>query len=597
MRTKLVSSLVCMLMLFSALPALAMETTHSSPSANGSSPSTQTPSSLGRDGWSLQWSHNYGGNGHSQFAQPVGDLDGDGINEFVIGGYENQGVIRIMKYVDGQYTQVYSFQQAGGDPSGAAIADINGDGINELIVSWAYSSADGVYVYQWDGTTLTQLDYFSGSGINFIFDVAVYDYNGDGQPEVLVSNAPWGSSNYYVIGLQWKNGHLAYQTGWACPDGNGGETCMVSFGDVDNDGANEVIADVSYSSSWTYGTWMLKWNSGTESFDGTQVWADYSGNTVYGDCVGDVNGDGIPEIGIGSYGGTSTVWLFQWDGSSFQKVWEYSFNGQPVIEAVAIGDADNDGHNEFCFGGGNVHVAGWNGTGYYIKHTFTEATGEESGMCVADFDSDHQNELKACEILSATGYEYIWKYADSTPPTTTCTLTGTLVGSVYVSNVTVTLTATDTGSGVAYTKIKMDDGAWSNYTAPVIVTTEGMHTVSYYSVDRMGNTEQTQTKTFTIWKKPIFDVKFHGGLGVTMKVKNVGPSNLSAIHWSLKIEGAHVWLGQGTSGTIQHLNVNKSTTEKMPVLGFGPVTVKATVGAYSFTSSGMLFLFVIIRVK
>jgi len=596
MRTKLVSSLVCMLMLFSALPAIAMGTTHSSPSVTGSA-STQTPSSLGRDGWFLQWSHDYGGNGHSQFAQPVGDLDGDGVNEVIIGGYENQGIIRIMSYVDGTYTQEYSFQQAGGDPSGACIVDINGDGILELVVSWAYSSADGVYVYQWDGSSLTQLDYFSGSGINFIFDVAAYDYNGDGNPEILVSNAPWGASNYYVIGLQWESGNLVYQAGWACPDGNGGECCMVSFGDVDNDGANEVIADVSYGTTWTYGTWSLSWNTDTETFDGVQVWSDYSGFTVYGDSVGDINGDGIPEIGIGNYGGTCTAWLFQWDGNAFQKVWEMSWpSGQGIIESVAIGDADNDGHNEFCIGGGQVHVVGWDGSAYVVKATFTEPSGMEAGMNIADFDTDGQNEVKACEILSATGYEYIWKYTDATPPVTTCTLQGTIVGSVYISNVTVTLLATDAGSGVAVTKIMIDGGAWTNYTAPVVVTTEAFHTVLYYSVDKMGNTEQTKTTTFTIWKKPIFDVKLRGGLAVKMKIKNVGPNNLSAIHWSLKLEGDHVLMGKGVNGVIQRLNMGQTVTEKMSVLGFGKVTVKATIGAYSFNATGFLFLFGIVGI-
>jgi len=212
-------------------------------------------------------------------------------------------------------------------------------------------------------------------------------------------------------------------------------------------------------------------------------------------------------------------------------------------------------------------------------------------MNVCDFDSDGQNEVKACEILSATGYEYIWKYADSLPPTTTCTLEGKYVGSVYVSNVTVSLTAVDYGSGVASTKIKLDDAAWADYTAPVLVTTEGVHTVQYYSVDKMGNTEQTQTTSFTIWLKPIFDVKLRGGLGLTMKVKNVGPGNLSAIKWSLKLEGSHVLMGMGTSGTIHSFPVGQTETEKMAVLGFGKVTVKATIGAYDYNATGFLFLF------
>jgi hypothetical protein len=35
---------------------------------------------------------------------------------------------------------------------------------------------------------------------------------------------------------------------------------------------------------------------------------------------------------------------------------------------------------------------------------FTEVTGMEAGMNVGDFDTDGLNEVKACEIISATGY-------------------------------------------------------------------------------------------------------------------------------------------------------------------------------------------------
>ncbi len=600
MRIKFVSGLVCMLLLCSALPALAMGTAHSSSSAGGSQ-STQTSSSLGRDGWSLQWSYDYGGMGHSQFKQPVGDLDGDGVNEVVIGGYETQGHLRILSYVGGTYVEEYSYVPQGGSyniPTGATIVDLNGDGILELVVSYGYTGADGVYVYHWDGTTMTQLDYYHGSELNFIYDVYAMDYNEDGKPEIVVSNAPWGTYNYYVIGLQWENGHLVYQTGWACPSGNGAECCMVSSGDVNNDGHDEIIADISNSASYTYGTWMLRWNLDTETFDGTPIWTDYGSNTVYGDCVGDINGDGIPEIGIGSYGGECTAWLFEWDGSSFQKVYEQTWpGGQWIIESVDIGDVDNDGCNEFCYGGGNVHVLGWNGTAYVMEHIFTEVTNMEAGMNVGDFDTDGLNELKACEIISSTGYEYIWKYTDETSPVTTCTLDGTMDGTVYITNVTVTLTATDAGSGVDVTKVKVDNESWTDYSGPILFTTDATHTVSYYSVDKMGNTESTKTTTFTIWRHPLFQVDFRGGLGLTMKITNLGISNQTMLSWSLALEGNLVLLGKGKTGQIMRLNAGESDTKKMPVFGFGKVAVKATVGTYEFNSTGMLFLFVIVGVR
>ncbi len=115
-------------------------------------------------------------------------------------------------------------------------------------------------------------------------------------------------------------------------------------------------------------------------------------------------------------------------------------------------------------------------------------------------DTDGQNEIKGCEILGGTGTEFIWKYVipESIPPVTTCSLEGDLVDGIYRSNVTVTLTAVDNGSGVLYTKYKLDEGAWVTYTTPFIVSDDGSHTVSFYSVDRAGNTETEKQSSFTI---------------------------------------------------------------------------------------------------
>ena len=68
----------------------------------------------------------------------------------------------------------------------------------------------------------------------------------------------------------------------------------------------------------------------------------------------------------------------------------------------------------------------------------------------------------------------------------------------FVGNVTVTLSATDATSGVNYTKYKLDDGTWMNYTNPFDVTENGEYTLYYYSVDLAGNTEPTNEVDFKI---------------------------------------------------------------------------------------------------
>ncbi|HET7398023.1 MAG TPA: PxKF domain-containing protein [Intrasporangium sp.] len=67
------------------------------------------------------------------------------------------------------------------------------------------------------------------------------------------------------------------------------------------------------------------------------------------------------------------------------------------------------------------------------------------------------------------------------------------------TDVTVTLTADDNLSGVASTHYAVDGGAASQGTT-VTVSTEGRHTVAYWSVDKAGNTETAKTVTVLVDK-------------------------------------------------------------------------------------------------
>lgn len=60
-------------------------------------------------------------------------------------------------------------------------------------------------------------------------------------------------------------------------------------------------------------------------------------------------------------------------------------------------------------------------------------------------------------------------------------------------DVSVKLSATDENSGVAKTEYKINNGEWVPYTNGIQVTTEGVNTVHYRSVDKAGNTEVTKS--------------------------------------------------------------------------------------------------------
>jgi hypothetical protein len=185
---------------------------------------------------------------------------------------------------------------------------------------------------------------------------------------------------------------------------------------------------------------------------------------------------------------------------------------------------------------------------------------------------------------------------DNTPPITTCTLEGTMEGDVYTSEVTVTLTAVDTQSGVNYTMYKLDDGDYIVYTAPFIVSDEGAHELLFYSVDNAGNIETEKSKTFTIQYPIAVEIAVSGGLGLSATITNVGTEDLTDIDWSFNLDGSLIFIGKTKSGTIASLAAGDSVTVKDFVIGLGKTNIVVTAGTEEVTTQGTVLLILVIGV-
>jgi tripartite motif-containing protein 71 len=69
----------------------------------------------------------------------------------------------------------------------------------------------------------------------------------------------------------------------------------------------------------------------------------------------------------------------------------------------------------------------------------------------------------------------------------------------YTGTATITLTRTDTASGVASTSYRLDGGAVLTYSGPIPVSGLGDHTLSFWSTDTAGNVEAEKQVIFTIF--------------------------------------------------------------------------------------------------
>jgi plastocyanin len=88
---------------------------------------------------------------------------------------------------------------------------------------------------------------------------------------------------------------------------------------------------------------------------------------------------------------------------------------------------------------------------------------------------------------------------DTAPPDTSATVSGQQnADGTYVDMATVTVTASDTGSGVNTIEYAVGTGAWQPYTAPVMVHQVGTHTVRYRATDKAGNVAAEKSVRFTV---------------------------------------------------------------------------------------------------
>jgi hypothetical protein len=155
---------------------------------------------------------------------------------------------------------------------------------------------------------------------------------------------------------------------------------------------------------------------------------------------------------------------------------------------------------------------------YYtrIKGTVVQGSHDNSTWTTISNAAASSADWQTLTISDATPYRYIRIFnggnwygnmdelrlygkvqLDSTAPVTTADAPQ---GPVNKDTV-VTLNATDSGSGVAATYYTVDGGAQQTGTA-VSLSTEGIHTIAYWSVDWAGNTEQAHTVTVNIDKTP-----------------------------------------------------------------------------------------------
>ena len=382
-----------------------------------------TPFSLTTNGYGIQWEMNYGndrGEGaRFEGPQPIGDCDGDGDNELLISGRD--AAIRVMEWSESLQTYeethtlhspfykilmfLNQFNESiePPDAGGMAIGDLTGDGENEIAATW-YTT-----VYKWIGGKYRIIGFnpyiFWNGGGNA--DCYIGDCDNDGQNELIMS----GGSNWHgndemaeIVIFKWNGWRLVKVAEWNDPGVNG-YVYMAGLGDVDYDGENEIVCGSAGK------VVVLDWNKDTGEFESTVIKQTDWENYPFACICKDSDGDGLAEIHVGY----SSPWVtfFKWNGTDYEQYFERYWPGEEgIIEALDVGDVDDDGIAEVCIGTDLVHILQWNGTSY-VEEAVLPTWGNLAVTNIGDCDNDGKNEINVGSVTVYHGedfMEWIFKY-------------------------------------------------------------------------------------------------------------------------------------------------------------------------------------------
>jgi hypothetical protein len=272
----------------------------------------------------------------------AGDLDGDGKPEIVVSNYYSQTLsIFLNTSTPGHISMAKPISYPLGNYSlAASIADLNVDGLPEIIVASAGANVLSVFANNSTPGNLSfslKVDYPLPAG-SAPFKVAVADLDGDGMPDMAVAN---GNTNLVSVfrNTSSSGGAISFATNHVdFPTGNNPQG--LAIGDLDGDGKPD-LAIVNINDN-TISLLLNTGSSGTISF-ATHVDVP-TGSGPYDLVIADLDGDGHPDLAVDDqYGGSVSVHrnLSTPGTISFSANTDYATGNNPY--SIAAADLDSDG--------------------------------------------------------------------------------------------------------------------------------------------------------------------------------------------------------------------------------------------------------------
>lgn len=325
-------------------------------------------------------------------APAVGDIDGDGDKEVVAAMYGSFSVGGAVAAWHHDGTTVTGWPKAVGQVRGSAmLINMDADAALEVVVAAAGVGAGNALAHAWngDGTAVSGWPYTLPES-NLQTSPAAGDVDGDMEDELVFSTVS------YTVILE-KNASLLTQF-----SKSGTSHVSPVLADVDANGKLDILQGEGYEVVARTASGTVKWS------------ASLSGPSSYGQvAVGNVDGSGGPEVFFGSYDSPYKVYGWNATGTVLSG---WPKDHSVGLETPTIGDVNGDGSPDIIVANTGGMIYGYNKNGSVLSE-FPRGVNSvfQRSVAIADLDADGDTEV----IAGANdGTLYVWDLSGSYSSTT-----------------------------------------------------------------------------------------------------------------------------------------------------------------------------------